>query len=179
MKRLATCTATIAVLCVLGSMSALAAERVFVLMPNAPGQSTDATHTNWIDAYAADFNLVKPTGGQAPPAPLAFLKAADRASPLIRQAVNTGQIQGIIRIEICGIPPSGGPDRCYFKLELAGSTLVSAFHLTESTCANPTTCTPALTESVTINYTKLTTTWVNSAGGETKTCWDFLTGMAC
>ena len=163
----------------LGSAETKAADRIFVLMPNAQGQSTDPTHLNWIDAYAVDFNLVKPATGAPTAPPVAFLKGADKASPLIIKALVTPLDQGIVKIEMCGIPPSGGPDRCYFKIELGLNDSVTDFHLTESTCSNPTTCTPVHTESVTISYAQLRTTFVSSNGAATTTCWNFAINRAC
>ena len=44
-------------------VEANAEDRTFLLIPTIPGESTDAAHATWIDAYAIDAGAISVIGG--------------------------------------------------------------------------------------------------------------------
>ena len=141
------------------------------------GESTDAAHPNWIDAYALDAGVT--AAGTATFQDVSFLKGTDRSSPGLFDAIARGVTFATVTIDVCR---STAPQQCYFKLELFNSR-VKAVDLSGSSCVGSGACTPTQTESVSFNYTKIRWTYTPWTGGVAGTpvvkCWDLATNTSC
>jgi len=77
--------------------------KLFVYVDGIPGDSMDASHTNWIDAKSLSDGLARELSGNLDPTfgrraarptftPIRFTKYVDSASPLLHIAVATGGV---------------------------------------------------------------------------------------
>ena len=169
------------VLAALAGSSAAAADRVFVQVASIPGDSTDPAHLNWIDAYAIDSKVSLPiSGGRAAFEDGAFLKGADSASPLLNRAVAVGQMFASVVVDVCRSGTAGL--ECYYRVtcEIARITGLTT---AGSSCVGPGACTPALTESVTVSYSKIRWRFTPYSGGAPGTpverCFDIVANATC
>ncbi len=169
------------VLVVLAGAPAAAADQVFVQVASIPGNSTDPAHLSWIDAYAVDSKVVLPSGGaRATFEDGAFLKGADSASPLLNRAVATGQLFSSVVVDVCRSGTSGL--ECYYRITYENAR-ISGVTTAGSSCVGPGACTPALTESVTVGYTKIRWRFTPYSGGTPGTpverCFDVVANATC
>jgi type VI secretion system secreted protein Hcp len=176
--------AVVGLVCLMASTFAARAEdKTYVQIPGIPGESTDAAHGTWIDAYGLDWNVTVPTsgGGTGVPAfnPVSILKGTDKASPLLLNATALSTTLNPVVIEVCR---QTAPQQCYFKVELSNSKL-TRLDLSGSSCVGTGACTPTQTESVSFNYTRIKWTYTPFTGGTPGTpvarCWDLLSNTAC
>jgi type VI secretion system Hcp family effector len=154
----------------------MAQEKSYVNIPTIPGESTDPLHVAWIDGYGLDHTATRPSGGGAVIGEVAILKGADRATPFLHEALVLGTNLGLVKVELCGAPPSG-PPRCYYRVELTNAK-VTKVSVAESACASGS-CTPAETESVTFTFSRIQWVYTDPAGTVIKKCWDIPTNLAC
>lgn len=162
------------------SIPALAQDRTYVLVSSIGGESTDPSHLNWIDAYALDTQVLK-TGGSATQFPdIAFLKGTDRATPLLHDAVSKGTNFPTANIEVCR--PAATGQQCYYRINLS-TVIVTAVDLAGSSCVGPGACTPTMTESIKLDYTRIEWIYTPYTGGvpgtPVKRCWDIPSNTAC
>ena len=169
------------VLAALTAASAAFADQVFVQIPSIPGNSTDPGHPAWIDAYAVDSKVAFPTGGgRASFDDGAFLKGADVASPLLNRAVATGQIFSKVEVDVCRSGTAGL--ECYYRITYENAKLTGVT-TAGSSCVGPGACTPVLTESVTLSYSKIRWKFTPYSGGTPGTpverCFDIVSNASC
>ena len=169
------------VLAALAGSSAAAADRVFVQVSSIPGDSTDPAHLNWIDAYAIDSKVSLPVvGGRATFDDGAFLKGADSASPLLNRAVAVGQMFASVVVDVCRSGTSGL--ECYYRVTYE-ITRITGLTTAGSSCVGPGACTPALTESVTVSYSRIRWRFTPYSGGAPGTpverCFDIVANATC
>jgi type VI secretion system Hcp family effector len=154
-----------------------------VNVPGVPGESTDAAHATWIDAYALELGADRTfSGGGAGIAQfkdVSILKGTDKASPLLNLALALNTNLGLVTIDVCR---TTAPQQCYFKVELTNSQL-SEVSLSGSSCVGTGACTPTMTESVTFHYSRIRWTYIPFTGGTPGTpvvrCYDLVSGSAC
>ena len=169
------------VLAALAISSAAAADRVFVQVASIPGDSTDPAHLNWIDAYAIDSKVSLPVfGGRATFEDGAFLKGADSASPLLNRAVAVGQMFASMVVDTCRSGTSGL--ECYYRMTYE-TVRITGVTTAGSSCVGPGACTPALTESVTLTYSRIRWRFTPYSGGAPGTpverCFDVVANAIC
>ena len=162
------------------SIGAHAQDMVFVQVPGILGESVDADHVDWIDAYALDHGSSYPGGGGPTISEVAFLKGTDRSSPKLHNRVATSVNVGTVVVEVCRIGP---PQECYYRLTLTDSRIQSV-DVAGSACIDPSTsCTPSQTESVTIDFVTITwryTQWQDgNPVGNIEECWDTVSNTPC
>ena len=169
------------ILVAVASSSAAAADRVFVQVTSIPGDSTDSAHIGWIDAYAIDSKVALPTG--SPRAVFddgAFLKGTDSASPLLNRAVATGQLFMSVVVDVCRSGTSGL--ECYYRVTYE-SARITGVTTAGSSCVGPGACTPSLTESVTVSYSRIRWKFTPYSGGAPGTpverCFDVVANATC
>ncbi len=169
------------------TVPASAADRIFVNFPTASftGDSTDPAHLNWIDAYALSGGVFAPGSpgglptGNATFDKVTFLKGPDRATHKLLELNQTATLSQVV-IEVCR---DTSPMQCYFTLTLE-QVLVSEAQLMASTCLDPSTCNPSLTESIALIFPKAT--WSYSAfdakgnkSGTNTGCFDLAKAVSC
>lgn len=176
----------IALLALIGP-AALAQERAFVQFSTIISESTDPGHPGWIDAYAIDNKITGPVppagggaGGRATFDVYAFLKGFDATSPVLNLAMINGTHFATVSIEICRV---GTPTQeCYSRIELS-DVLVSALTTSGSVCGASGSCTPSITESLTLNYRKIAWIYTPYSGGTAGTpvrrCFNIDTNASC
>lgn len=167
---------TFILLAFVAAAPAMAQEKVYVTIPTIPGESTDPLHLASIDGYGLDHSATRPPASAAVISEVAILKGPDKATPLLHEALVLGTNLGLVKVELCGAPPSG-PPRCYYRVELT-NTKVTKVAVAESSCASGS-CTPAETESVTFTFTRIQWVYTDPAGTVIKKCWDIATSTAC
>ena len=171
----------------------LAQDKVYVDIPGIPGESVDAAHVGWIDAYGVshDSGLTVTFGGGGggtnvgPPdlQPVYLLKGTDLSSPLLQQKLDTGMaLTGSVTIEVCR-EPDGGAQECYYTVVLSQVYVVS-IRLSGSSCIDPlTSCVPAQTESVGLDYGEVQYTYRSFSAGKVDqtrcSCWSRVTASTC
>jgi len=175
---------------VLGCGLAAAQDRTYVNIPNIPGESTDAAHVGWIDAYGLSSDransITFSSGGVGGSAsftaePTFILKATDLSSPQLQLALAGGTvITGDITIDVCREPAIGGQE-CYYTMVITDAA-ITEIRLSGSSCVDPlTSCVPAQTESVGIIGVKLQQTYRSFVGGSVSqtrcTYWDVETNV--
>jgi type VI secretion system Hcp family effector len=158
---------------------ARAEDRTFVLIAAAPGESTDAAHAGWIDAYALDTSLVKPLSGAAQFGDVSILKGTDKATPVLHDLLARGSIAPLVTIEVCRVT---SPQQCYYRIELTSASIAKV-DLSGSSCVGGGACTPSQTESVSFKYVKIRWIYTPWTGGTPGTpvnrCWDISTNASC
>jgi type VI secretion system Hcp family effector len=173
--------ATVALLLAWGA-KANAQDKTFVSVPGISGESTDANHATWIDAYAFDEGVSKT--GQLAAANfqvVSFLKGSDAATPKLQDAVAAAtHFASKVIIEVCRAGTS--PQQCYYRIELENASIVNEA-LSGSSCVGSGACTPAQTESVGIKFDKIRwiyTPWTGGAPGtQVIACWDIVRAFPC
>jgi type VI secretion system secreted protein Hcp len=169
---------------VAATFAARAEDKTFVQIPTIPGESTDAAHSTWIDAYGLDWSITVPTaagGGSGAPQfnAVSILKGTDKATPLLMNATALGTNMSLVVIDVCR---QTAPQQCYFKAELTNAK-VSGLDLTGSSCVGTGACTPTQTESLSFIYTRIKLTYTPWTGGTPGTpvvrCWDLATNTSC
>lgn len=146
------------------------------------GESTDAAHPNWIDAYALDAAVTASYGGGGGSTTfkdVSFLKGTDRSTPGLFDGIARGFSYATVTLDVCR---STAPQQCYFKIELTNAKLTSV-DLSGSACVGTGACTPTQTESVSFTYTKIKWTYTPWAGGSAGTpvtkCFDIALNAPC
>jgi type VI secretion system Hcp family effector len=146
------------------------------------GESTDAGHPTWIDAYALDASVSAAFGGGGGTTTfqdVSFLKGTDKATVGLFDAIARGTNLATVNIEVCR---STAPQQCYFKIELTNAKLTGV-DLSGSSCVGSGACTPTQTESVSFNYAKIKWTYIPFTGGSPGTpvvkCWDVVAHAGC
>ena len=155
-----------------------------MLHPTIPGESTDAAHAGWIDAYGLDGGAVNVSGGGGGGSgvtnfdDIAILKGTDKATPLLFDQIARGLITPLVTIEVCRTAPA----QCYYKVELTNAQ-VANIDLSGSSCVGAGACTPVQTESVSFRYTRIRWTYTPWVGGSPGTpvsrCFDVLSRPSC
>lgn len=170
-KVLGTLAAT-AIVVLLGVSTASAQEIYVQFTPAILGESTDAAHVNWIDAFALSNGLSRaciPGGGCSAPSlqDVSFLKGTDRASAELNFRAATGAAY-TVDIDVCRTGVAA--QECYYKLKLEGTTITSV-QSSGSSCIDPGACGSYQTESVSLAFTKITWTYVryDAKGGVVET----------
>ena len=169
--------------CLVASIAARAEDKTYVQIPAIPGESADAAHATWIDAYGLDWNITVPTSGGGAGAPqfnaVSFLKGTDKASPLLMNAAGLSTTLSPVVLEVCR---QTAPQQCYFKAELTNAK-VTRLDLSGSSCVGTGACTPTQTESVSFIYSRFKLTYTPWTGGSPGTpvvrCFDLTTLSAC
>jgi type VI secretion system secreted protein Hcp len=165
-------------------VDAKAQEKTFVLVSGGTitGESTDAAHPNWIDAYALDVPVNATFSGSIGTThfqDVSFLKGTDKATSGLYDGIARGVNFALVTAEVCR---STAPQQCYFKVELTNAKLTSV-DLSGSSCVGSGACTPAQTESVSFTYTRIKWTYTPWTGGVAGTpivkCWDLTTASSC
>ncbi len=168
---------------------AAAQDMTYACIPGIPGESLEASHTNWIEAFGLDHGASNNASPGAPGGPgaanltnVSVLKGTDLATPLLHEALSAGNLLGDIVIDVCRTGAGPQPE-CYYTLVLQG-TYIQAIDLAGSSCIDPaTSCTPAQTESVTFTYTKISWTYTEFSNGKQGQtickCWDAQGGASC
>jgi type VI secretion system secreted protein Hcp len=156
-----------------------AQDSTFVLIPSLAGESQDPDHLGWIDAYGLSAESVAgATAGDPDHRDIHVLKGTDVATPLLFLRLSQGTNLGLVRIEVCR--EGTGGQECYYKLDLENA-VITDIALSGSACIDPTTsCTPAQTESVSFDYSKIT--WRYIGFGKAKSscgCWDLAKNGSC
>jgi len=146
------------------------------------GDSTDPSHVDWIVAYGLDHGSSKP--GASPLFTDVFvLKGTDKASPFLHEKLAQGTTIPKVVIDVCS-EPSGGSQDCYSRLLLENVKIVQV-DTAGTSCVDPaTSCTPSQTESVGLNFTKISWAQTQGGGGKTPqtlscTCWNLSTNSSC
>lgn len=182
-RSIATFLTSVALLLAWG-VEAKAQERTFLLIPTLPGESTDAAHAAWIDAYALDAGASSSVGGGGGGTgvttfnDVSVLKGTDKSTPGLHDLIARGLVIPLVTIEVCRTSPA----QCYYKVELTNAA-VSNIDLSGSSCVGTGACTPAQTESVGFRYAKIRWTYTPWTGGTPGTpvtkCWDLAAHAAC
>jgi type VI secretion system secreted protein Hcp len=88
------------------ALSAQAAFEAFLKIEGVPGESTDSTHTGWIQVDSVHFGMTG-VSDLAPTelAPLTLLKRVDKASPLLASACATGIHIARMKLELVRTTP--------------------------------------------------------------------------
>jgi len=163
-----------------GTLGVRAQDMTFVQIPGLPGESTDAAHADWIDAYALDHGSVFAGGGGPDFSEVAFLKGTDKSSPKLHTRLAGSTNLGTVAIEVCRIGP---PQECYYRLELT-NTRIRSIDVAGSACIDPlTSCTPSQTESVAVFYEEIKWVYTEWDGGSpvgtVEGCWDLVSNTPC
>jgi type VI secretion system Hcp family effector len=160
-------------------VAAHAEDKTFISIASIPGESTDAAHPAWIDAYALDAGITAAGGSSSAFQDIAVLKGTDKATPGLNDAISRQINLGLVTIEVCR---NTAPQQCYYKIELT-NTKMSGTSLSGSSCVGPGACTPTQTESVSFKYTKIRWTYTPWTGGVAGTpvtkCFDITLNLAC
>lgn len=174
-------------LSLLVSSLAMAQERAFVQIGSIVGDSTDPAHSGWIDGYALDNKLYGPpppvgggSGGRATFEDYAILKAFDSTSPVLNQGLASGTNYPNAVIEVCRV---GTPTQeCYLRIELT-NVQIATLNISGSVCGASGSCTPSVTESLTLRYHKIAWIFTPYVGGEAGTpvrrCFNVDTNASC
>lgn len=151
-----------------------AQEDTFVCFDNGiDGDSVDANHTGWIDAYGIDYGASSPYGSATVTLEdVSFLKGFDRASPQLYSLLTNSLTLPKVVIDVCRY--DGGPQDCYSKLVLENVRVVQVDTAGSGCVDTGTSCTPAKTESVSLGFERIT--WVHPT---LDYCWDTTTLLAC
>jgi type VI secretion system Hcp family effector len=166
------------------TFAARAEDKTYVQFPTIPGESTDPAHSGWVDAYALELGAVRPfTAGGGTGAPefkdVSVLKGTDKASPLLNLALALNTNLNLVTVDVCRTTT---PQQCYFKVELT-NTAVSEISLSGSSCVGTGACTPTMTESLSLHYSRIKWTFTPFTGGTPGTpvvrCYDLATGSSC
>lgn len=158
---------------------AVAQDATYVQITGILGESIDASHVDWIDAFGIDESYAF-TGGTRTIEDVAILKGTDRATTALYQRLLEGTVLDQVKIEVCR---TAAPQECYYLIELQGARVTSA-SLAGSACIDPSTsCTPPQTESITFAFEQIHwtyTMWVEgSKQGTYEYCWDTTLNTMC
>lgn len=168
---------------------AAVADDIYVQIPGIDGTSQDPAHVNWIVALSMQHGQgISCTvggggGGQSCSNPsfseVSLLKSVDRATPLLSGVSAAADNLGTVVIEVCAV----GASFCSYRLELENS-IVTSLSMSGAACVDPGTCGGTNTESFSIFYTRITTTFTptDSKGGPgtpVSSCWDLLAQKSC
>lgn len=177
-KKLRIFAVVLAAWSILAAREARAADKTYVQVPGVPGESTDATHVAWIDAYALSSGI-SAAGAVSSFGDVSVLKGTDKSSPLLDDAIARGLTYTTVTIEVCR---DTSPEQCYYKVELTNAK-VTGIDLSGSACVGSGACTPSQTESVSFSYTKIKWTYTPWTGGspgpQVMKCFDVAARMAC
>ena len=91
---------------------------IFVSIPGIPGDSLDANHEGWIDAFATGGNFTTNSCGE-----FVVTKEIDRAFPLLVASVVSGQVFSNIVVETTA--NYGGSRATFSTITLNGATITS------------------------------------------------------
>jgi type VI secretion system secreted protein Hcp len=160
-------------------VDAHAQDQTFVSISTIPGESTDASHTNWIDAYALDTGISM-TGTTTNFSDVLVLKGLDKASPKFHDALVRWNTLSSVIIEVCRAGTL--PEQCYYRVELSNANVTSVDQ-SGSSCVGSGGCTPTATESVHFTYTQIKWIYTPWSGGSPGTqvinCWNVTTHQRC
>jgi type VI secretion system Hcp family effector len=162
-------------------LPASAADRIFLTFPGASfaGNSTDPFHPSWIEVYALSGGVAHPAGGNASFGDVNILKGTDPAMHKLLELNQTSTLAQAV-IEIC---PDGATSSCYLRMTL-DDVLVTSSTVADRACLDPSSCTPSMTQSVSLSYARITWAYstYDSKGtkvGTNSGCWDLSKAASC
>ncbi len=104
----------------------------YVQIDGIEGQSTDTTHSNWIDVISFSHGSSQETqfanqtnaAGRGVLAPLVFVHLLDKATPNLQKACMSGQNIASVKLEVCA--QIGGAKQKLYEVELTNARVVEA-----------------------------------------------------
>lgn len=145
---------------------------VFLRVPGAAGESTDADHAGWAELVSLGAQLERAgTDGKTAKGTLQFSKALDRATPKILEAALRGVVVPSVELEIVSPAPSAGRDSVRFYRAVLSNAWVASHRLAGGQGIG--------SESFSIGFEKIEWTYTefSSAGAavaDHALVWDFL-----
>lgn len=155
----------------------------FLKIDGIPGESSDDKHKDWIEIQALDLSAIQPvsnvastaggaTAGRVEHQDLVISKLADKATPKLFEATNSGKHIKEITIELCR---SGGDKQKYLSVKME-QVLISRFVLSAAG--------DFPSEQIHFNYGKITLTYTQQkradgiAAGSVTAGWDLTTNKS-
>jgi type VI secretion system secreted protein Hcp len=148
----------------------LSAISSYLFLPGLPGESSDASHQNWIVAQSFQFGMEKSASANDPDfADLSIIKPVDTASPLLAQQCAVGSYIPSANLQVVN-----AADSLVYQIKLDNVYVTSVNTASETGGA-------ALAESTTLRFGKITWTYTqyDNTGANptnTSTSWDQLFG---
>ena len=159
----------------------------FMKVDGVPGESTDATHKDWVELLGFDHGITQPASASASTAggataercehrDFAITKYLDKASPKLYDACCTGKHLKEVLIEMCR---AGGDKVKYMEVKME-EVIVSSVQPS----GNPKGGDGFPTERVTFNYGKIAWTYTQqkradgSGGGNVAAGWSLIENKA-
>lgn len=142
----------------------------YLFLPGLPGESSDASHQNWIVAQSFEFGVEKSAGANDPEfTDLSIVKPVDTASPLLAQQCALGTYIPSANLQVVN-----AADSLVYQIKLDNVYVTSVNTAGETGDA-------ALAESATLSFSKITWTYTqyDNTGANptnTSTSWDQLFG---
>jgi len=175
------------VLCITAPVTALAQTaglQIFVNIDVIPGESTNANHINWIDAFAYSIGVTHPASvgsaggaGASKPefSPVTIVKQIDKASPKLYETCAKGTRIKKVTIDFY----EGGAKVLVVLLADAFITSVEAV-TPELTSMPAVTSAPIsvlqLQEKLSLTFSRISWTYYPAKGGSVQGCWDVASG---
>jgi type VI secretion system secreted protein Hcp len=159
-----------------------AGDPIFMQVPGVPGDSTDASHQGWIDVQAWQVGFQNPhalssaTGGNPSIGTFDATLSYSQASPLLLQALATGQHLGTVEVDL--VKASGtGTEVTYLKIVLSNAAITTIGDGGSAAEISP-------TENIGIQASQLSATYTpqnadGSAGTPVSFCYNFANKTTC